>query len=429
MLTFLPTGEDIAFSFAVQNPSVAQMARIHHVTINSHGLVVEEDMDGFVLRAGAKPGFSNLEVSETSSVAGEYNEMFVDIGSNFPMVSLSDSAPGFLRLTGFRGYRTPGGFMPILGQQAYQIAKTGYANWTKSDNTDPNSPAVLEMKAGVMMGGCSSVGGEGNCALKVPGVFDFVGLGIQRFSFVLQNTLLLDAGENTLSAQYVSDEVTTDTVSMISPPIGRSLEPPLLEYAQLTENVALRKVRNEITVSLRFNVMLSVASVITITGFHGSPTPSGPLSLSGLRGALFRADFDTDDGIVYLYASVSRSSNVFLDLSEELAPALPALPVMPCVLNCFRALMFAIPTRTTFPSEYRKCECKARRKFPTSATKYQVQLCNAWYTARVQDLFESICMGRVRCIGKLKSKRKAAEHNQSCWRCHELTVPRPTPFA
>jgi len=255
-------------------------------------------------------------VSETSSVAGEYNEMFVDIQSNFPMVSLSAGAGGFLLMTGFRGYRTPGGHMPIFGQHAFQIAKTGYANWTKNNPSDPNSPAVLEMKAGVMMGGCSSVGGEDNCALKVPGVFDYVGLGTQRFSFVLQNTLLLDAGENTISVQYTSEEVTTDTVPMISPPIGRSLETPLLEYAQLTESVALMKVRNVITISLRFNVMLSASSVITISGFRGSPTPSGSLALSGLQGALFSAEFDRVGGVVYLYASVSRYANVFFDILE-----------------------------------------------------------------------------------------------------------------
>ena len=59
---FSPPGEDIAFSFAVQNPAIAQQKRMHHVTIASDGLVVEEDMDGFVLTAGAEPGFSTVRI-------------------------------------------------------------------------------------------------------------------------------------------------------------------------------------------------------------------------------------------------------------------------------------------------------------------------------------------------------------------------------
>lgn len=307
-----PTGEDIAFSFSVRNPGVAQQKRMHKVTIVSQGIAVEEDMDGFVLTAGADPGFGVFEVVEASAVAGEYNEIFVDVESNFPMMSLSPGA-GSLLLTGFKGYGTPGGFMPILGQQAFHIAKTAYANWTKNDPYDPNEPASLVMTAGVMMGGCRSVGGAENCALRVPGVFDFVGLGSQRFSFVLKNTLLVNAGENTLSIKYISDEVTTGDFSTVSPPIGRVLETAQLEHAELTESVALSRVRNEITINMRFNVMLSAGSVITISGFVGSLTPSGPLSLAGLQGDLFTAEFDSTVGTIYLYGSV-RPRLIFFGL-------------------------------------------------------------------------------------------------------------------
>jgi len=290
-------GADIVFSFAIQNPDFLQYApRKINVTITSPDVEIETSMDGTVLGSGSAPGFSVFEVEEASTVAGEYNENFVELQANFPMMSLDQNA-GKLLLGGMKGYATPAGFMPIFGQQAFSVSKTAYANWSLPH---PFQPATLELKAGVMMGGCQSVGGIDNCALKVPGVFDYTSLGTNSFSFIVQNTLLINAGDNTPSIRYISQEVTTSNVQTLSFAIGRATEGPGLEHARLLELTAIQRVQNEILLDVRFNVMLPAKSMITISGFRGSSTPSGSLSLTGLHGSLFTGTFDAPNGLIYL---------------------------------------------------------------------------------------------------------------------------------
>ena len=181
-------GEDIVFSFTVKNPNVVTYRpRRANVTITTPDFRVETMLDGLVLGSAAVPGFSLFTVSETSKVAGEFNEIFIAIESNFPMVSLQRD-PAQLLVQGMKGFNTPGGFMPIFGSQAFSVAKTGYGNWT---TTTTSEPAELQITSGVMMGGCQTVGGVDSCALKVPGVFDYTALSIQRFSFIIQNIIYI----------------------------------------------------------------------------------------------------------------------------------------------------------------------------------------------------------------------------------------------
>jgi len=292
-------GEDIVFSFAVQNPDLAKYTpRTINVTVASPDIRIETSMDGTVLGSGSAPGFTVFEVQEASNVAGEFNENFVKLEANFPMLSLhSNTNPGLLLLGEMKGYGTPGGFMPIFGEEAFSVSKTAYANWSV---THPFKPSSLELKAGVMMGGCQSVGGVENCALKVPGVFDYSSLGTNSFSFIVQNTLLLNAGDSNPSIQYVSKEVTTQVVNTQSLPIGRAIEVPGLEHGRLTERTSIRRIENEIMLDIRFNVMLAATSMITMSGFRGSLTPSGPLPLTGLHGSKFTGSFDQSNGLIYL---------------------------------------------------------------------------------------------------------------------------------
>ena len=297
-------GEDIVFSFTVKNPNVVTYRpRRANVTITTPDFRVETMLDGLVLGSAAAPGFSLFTVSETSKVAGEFNEIFIAIESNFPMVSLQRD-PAQLLVQGMKGFNTPGGFMPIFGSQAFSVAKTGYGNWT---TTTTSEPAELQITSGVMMGGCQTVGGVDSCALKVPGVFDYTALSIQRFSFIIQNTMLMNAGDNALTIQYIG-EFQTPRVQSLSDPIGRALEVASIEHVQLTESSAIQRVGNEITLRIRFNVLLAPTSSITLTGFKGSLTTSGSLALSGQHGQLFVGQFNGPNGIVLL--TLKEGSNV-----------------------------------------------------------------------------------------------------------------------
>jgi len=67
-------GEDIVFSFAVQNPDLAMYTpRTINVTVASPDIRIETSMDGTVLGSGSAPGFTVFEVQEASNVAGEFN--------------------------------------------------------------------------------------------------------------------------------------------------------------------------------------------------------------------------------------------------------------------------------------------------------------------------------------------------------------------
>ena len=298
----IQVGDDIVFSFAVQNPDfIAHSPRVANVTVTTQDFHTTTFADGLVLGAAAAPGFSVFEVSETSTVAGEFNEIFIAVESNFPMMTLQRN-PGQLILRGMKGFSTPGGYMPIFGSQAFGIAKTGYGNWSIAKL---NEPAEFQLTSGVMMCGCSTVGGEESCALKVPGVFDYTALGTQRFSYILQNTLLLNAGDNPLRIQYISDEIKSPDVASVSPPIGRALEPAKVEHVQLTESSVIRRVENEITLRIRFNVLLAPTSSMTLKGFKGSLTTSGTLALAGPDGPLFAAQFDGQNGAIVFELSAN----------------------------------------------------------------------------------------------------------------------------
>ena len=327
----LEAGSDIVFSFAVQNSAVAQdvggvAGRIINVTLKTSDLQITEEMDGRILGSGGKPIFSLFQVKESSTVTGEFTEIFVSVQSNFPMVSLGFETQSVLKLSGFQGYRTPWGFMPIFGKDAFRVSKSGFANWTVDEET---GSATLLLKGGVMIGGCGSVGGPDKCALKVPGILDETSLATSQFSFILQNSNTLSGGGSIPRLEYSSSEVNAVWLGGGSV-IGVTRKRPEFVYRQLTETNIFQRCQNVISLEVELNTMLTANSKLNVSGFKASLSDSGEILLGGPNGSLFTGTFDNPAGTLILQVkreipeSVSRTEIPGIGQMSNIANKIPA---------------------------------------------------------------------------------------------------------
>lgn len=280
------TGGDIMFSFAVRNPaSKAKTPVLPKATISTFGVTVkEQQMTGSVLGGQETGAFTRVSLLEGSTIAGDFSTYTVRFTTNFPLVTLDQTVPSRVIISGLFGYETTSGYIPIGGRDQFSIAKAAAGNWSKSDGT-------LSLQGGVFLGGCvrSTPSPVPDCAIPQDALFDFTSLTEVRFSFTLKNTFVVDGGSNLPALEYQSAEVRVPpvTVGGGAAGIGKTTSLPVFTSSSFSQSTDVSGVPNKISVRMSFNVDVKAGSAISLTGLVGSLTSSGPIPLAGPSAANF----------------------------------------------------------------------------------------------------------------------------------------------